>query len=129
MHSATMVTARLSEDETDIYAKHLDTSDEYDEGYDGGNDRSFEKHSNVVPMMICTKFMTKVSALKSIRRKKMTINHTAPPTTLAPINNVEKKTIPIIMDGHCHCLWNPVVDRDWCHCVRITTTISIKWYE
>mmetsp|Transcript_18639 Transcript_18639/g.21363 ORF Transcript_18639/g.21363 Transcript_18639/m.21363 type:complete len:110 (-) Transcript_18639:722-1051(-) len=94
MHSATMVTARLSEDETDIYAKHLDTSDEYDEGYDGGNDRSFEKHSNVVPMMICTKFMTKVSALKSIRRKKMTINHTAPPTTLAPINNVEKKNDP-----------------------------------
>merc|ERR1719162_1267703 len=42
MHSATMVTARLSEDETDIYAKHLDTSDEYDEGYDGVNDRSFD---------------------------------------------------------------------------------------
>eukprot|EP00751_Fragilariopsis_kerguelensis_P007679 CAMPEP_0170803212 /NCGR_PEP_ID=MMETSP0733-20121128/29863_1 /TAXON_ID=186038 /ORGANISM="Fragilariopsis kerguelensis, Strain L26-C5" /LENGTH=226 /DNA_ID=CAMNT_0011156805 /DNA_START=15 /DNA_END=692 /DNA_ORIENTATION=- len=34
IHSATMVTAGLSEDDTDIYAKNLDNSDEYDEGYD-----------------------------------------------------------------------------------------------
>ena len=99
LQSATMVTARVSEDETDIYAQNLDTSDKYDEGYDGGNDRSFDEvyyqqknmntnngnddpddddpddddedeHSNVVPMMICTKFMTKVIALKSMRKRK-----------------------------------------------------------
>jgi len=59
MQSATMLTAGLSKDETAIYAKNLENSDEYDEGYEGGNDRSFDelfyqKNGKTISMMLIT---------------------------------------------------------------------------
>mmetsp|Transcript_58001 Transcript_58001/g.62671 ORF Transcript_58001/g.62671 Transcript_58001/m.62671 type:complete len:147 (+) Transcript_58001:2-442(+) len=129
MYSATLVTAEFSEDDIDIYAKNLDTSDEYDEGYmtvgiivrwrnfkkinqqknggdtddDPDDDDDDDEHcSNIVPMMICTKCMTKVSALKSIRKKKMVRESDRYHSTNVIIESTEstlETTITIIVDG------------------------------
>jgi len=91
--------------------------DKDDEPDDDDDD---DEHSNVVPMMICTKVMTKVSALKSIRKKKMVRESDRYHSTNVIIESTEstsETTITISVDGR----WNPVDYGDWCHCVRIET--------